>query len=290
MGGFPEAFSRAVTVFAVAGLLSLSVGVLICALNRSLKEWLGRKHCLIMSVCAITSIIVGGTKHPLPLIHWDDGLYNNGSSIDTNDLRRLTVSWTYESWIPSVATFSLSYVTRLNPEPSPVLIGTCPITNLSMSVYMETDATNYMFYAEQSFIPDAPVVTNGVYHVKCLDGGRGAITNIVAEWHYYTNGVEFPAVVQPYWDDVEELLVTPDFRLPDGYSISFWEGVVFDASPAISEWSQDATFYNEESDDQYDVVVDARLESRTNIISGTVWVPIGLKIYGDGEAISPPSK
>jgi hypothetical protein len=35
---------------------------------------------------------------------------------------------------------------------------------------MELDATNYLYFAEQSFIPDVPVVTNGVYHLHCIGG------------------------------------------------------------------------------------------------------------------------
>lgn len=283
-----NAISGGVLIGALFGLFAVIISVAVSEVWAGWKVWRAKRHAAVLSVVAALAIIIGGTKPPKPYIQWDEGLHDNGSYIDTNNLNRIEIRWTYEAWIPNIATFTLSAVER--DSTNLFTIGTAPITDRSLSAIMEREATNYLFFAEQSFVPDAPVVTNGVYHVKCVDGGRGAITNIVAEWHYRTNGVEFPVVVQPYFNEEDGLLVTPDFRLPDGYYISFWEGVVFDSTPDISEWSQDATFFNEESDEQYDVVVDARLESRTNIISGTVWVPIGLKIYGDGEAISPPSK
>ena len=111
----------------------------------------------------------------IELITWDDGLHNNGSVIDTNDLRRVELRWTFDEWIPSVATFTLSAIEKDTPNPDPsqdrlFVVGSCPISDGAMSVVMEHEATNYLFFAEQSFIPDAPVVTNGVYHIQCVGG------------------------------------------------------------------------------------------------------------------------
>ena len=156
-------------------LLVLAVGCLIYHIASCWRIWKSSRCSAVMSAAAVVAIIVGGTKPIGPLITWDEGLHDNGSFIDTNDLRRVEVRWTYESWIPSVATFTLSAVEKdtVNPDPASnrlFTVATVPVTNLALSAIMEHDATNYLFFAEQSFIPDAPVVTNGVYHIKCVGG------------------------------------------------------------------------------------------------------------------------
>lgn len=156
-------------------LLVIAVGCLIYHLVAGWKVWREKRHAAALSAVATIAAIVGGSKAPKPLITWDEGLHDNGSYIDTNDLRRVEVRWTYDSWIPSVATFTLSAIEKdkVNPDPASnrlVTVATVSITNLLLSAIMERDATNYLFFAEQSFIPDAPVVTNGVYHIKCVGG------------------------------------------------------------------------------------------------------------------------
>lgn len=148
-------------VMLVGAVLAVSGG-------RCWRIWRRKRKAAAVSAVAVVAIIVGGGKPPQ--VAWDQGLHDAGSEIDTNDLRRVTFRWTYENWIPDVATFRLSYVTKADPEPEPVLVASCPITDLILSVVMESDATNYLFFAEQSFVPDVPVVTNGVYHVQCVGG------------------------------------------------------------------------------------------------------------------------
>ncbi len=149
-------------------LAAIALAVLGVRIVRSWRTWRRKRRRLALGALAVAAIIVGGTKPPQAT--WDQGLHDAGSEIDTNDLRRVTFRWTYDAWIPDVATFKLSYVTKAAPEPEPVLVASCPITDLILSVVMESDATNYLFFAEQSFIPDVPVVTNGVYHVQCVGG------------------------------------------------------------------------------------------------------------------------
>ena len=149
-------------------LAAIALALLSVRLARTWSIWKRKRGRLALGALAVAAIIVGGTKPPQAT--WDQGLHDAGSEIDTNDLRRVTFRWTYDAWIPDVATFRLSYVTKADPEPEPVLVASCPITDLILSVVMESDATNYLFFAEQSFIPDVPVVTNGVYHVQCVGG------------------------------------------------------------------------------------------------------------------------
>lgn len=162
---------------AIFGILAIFLGVCFSEVVRSWRIWRTKRNRRVMTVLALIAILVGGTKPPRLNITWDEGLHNNGSYIDTNDLRRVEIRWNYDSWIPNVATFTLKAVeaNTVNPDPNidrVFTIGSCPITNRAMSVMMETDATNYLFFAEQSFIPDAPVVTNGVYHIRCLGGNN----------------------------------------------------------------------------------------------------------------------
>ena len=156
------------------GLLSIVVGVFASETIRSWKIWRSKRHAAALTLAAAVAVIVGGTKAPLPQITWDSGLHDNGSEISTNDYRMITVKWIYDSWIPAAATFTLRAVpTTPNPDPSvdrTFEVASVPITNLQLYAIMELDATNYLFFAEQSFIPDQPVVTNGVYHLRCVGG------------------------------------------------------------------------------------------------------------------------
>ena len=160
---------------AIFGILAIFLGVCFSETVRSWRIWRTKRNRRVMTVFALIAILVGGTKPPRIMIRWDDGLHDNGSMINTNDLRFVEIRWRYDAWIPDVATFTLSAIeiNSVNPDPTEdrlTVIGSCPITDLSMTVMMERDATNYMFFAEQSFIPDAPVVTNGVYHIRCVGG------------------------------------------------------------------------------------------------------------------------
>jgi len=167
--------SGAVLIGCLFCLVVIVAGCVLCHLVSGWNVWRKKRHAVVMSAVAVIAIIVGGSKPARIVIRWDDGLHDNGSMINTNDLRFVEIRWRYDAWIPDVATFTLSAIeiNSVNPDPTEdrlTVIGSCPITNLSMTVMMERDATNYMFFAEQSFIPDAPVVTNGVYHIKCVGG------------------------------------------------------------------------------------------------------------------------
>ena len=170
-----EMLSGAVLIGCLFGLAVIVAGCVLCHLVSGWNVWRKKRNAVAMSAVAVVALIVGGSKPARLMITWDDGLHDNGSRISTNDLRFVEIRWRYDAWIPDVATFTLSAIeiNSVNPDPNQdrlFVIGSCPITNRSMTVMMERDATNYMFFAEQSFIPDAPVVTNGVYHIKCVGG------------------------------------------------------------------------------------------------------------------------
>lgn len=172
-----EIISGGILLGAMFGLTAISLAVALYEFVHGWKIWRAKRHVAAMSAVAILAIIIGGTKPPTLFIQWDEGLHNNGSYIDTNDLRRVEVRWTYDAWIPNVATFTLSAIEidTVNEDPTSnrlVKVATVPITDCALSAIMAREATNYLFFAEQSFIPDAPVVTNGVYHIKCVGGNN----------------------------------------------------------------------------------------------------------------------
>lgn len=159
------------------GLLSIFLCYILSMVCKSFKTVSKGKYCGAIFGLMICAIIVGGTKPPsIPkvLIEWDAGLHDAGSEINTNDLRYITFRWTYENWVPDISKIDIKAydIHTVNPDPTVdrgfyVCTGV-PITDRSVNVMMETDATNYCYYVSQSYIPDAPVVTNGVYHIHAV--------------------------------------------------------------------------------------------------------------------------
>jgi hypothetical protein len=125
------------------------------------------------------AVVVGGTKPddtPRATVYHDEGLINVSYKIDTNDLRMITFTWGKEEWVPYMAIVK-GYVWDKNSSyvgdfDNGTLIFNVPIMDETVNVIMESDATNYVYYLEQSFIPDAPVVTNGVYHIHSVGGNN----------------------------------------------------------------------------------------------------------------------
>ena len=180
----------AILLGGVFGLLAIVVGVFASEAIRSWKIWRSSRNKIATGALALIAIVVGGTKPMGRLITWDAGLHDDGSVMSTNNWRLITVKWTFDSWIPNQATFTLKAIpTTLNPDPlvdRTFTVATVPITNRILHAMMEMPVTNYLFFAEQSFIPDVPVVTNGVYHLRCV-GGHNVWVPIGAKFY---NGEE----------------------------------------------------------------------------------------------------
>ena len=166
----------AILLGGVFGLLAIVAGVFASTAISSWKIWRSSRNKYATGVLALIALVVGGTKPMGHLITWDAGLHDDGSVMSTNDWRMICVKWRFDSWIPNGATFTLKAIPNtVNPDPTVdrvFTVATVPITNRSLYAMMELDATNYLYFAEQSFIPDKPVVTNGVYQLRCV-GGHG---------------------------------------------------------------------------------------------------------------------
>ncbi len=150
--------------------LAIALGVLFCQCRRSWEIWRRQRHAAVLGALALLATWLGGTKPPVLSVAWDEGLHNNSSYIYTNDLQRVHFAWTYDNWIPPRATVSIEAIEKDAVTTNMTLVATAPITDLSVDGIMERDVTNYLFWVSQSFIPDVPVVTNGVYHVHCVGG------------------------------------------------------------------------------------------------------------------------
>ena len=158
------------------GLLAIFLCCIISIVCNAFKIVSRGKYYVSMFGLMFGTMMVGGTKTDIPtaLIYWDDGLSDAGTEINTNDLRNITFKWTYENWIPSIATVSIKAydIHTVNPDPTVdrgfYVCNEVPITDRTAMVLMETDATNYCYYVSQSYIPDAPIVTNGVYHIHAV--------------------------------------------------------------------------------------------------------------------------
>lgn len=163
-------------IIGLSGLIAIAVGCLLCMVIGSWKVVYSIRNRIAIIPLILFSLIIGGTKPTIPtiLIEWDEGLHDAGTSVDTNDLCTITFRWTYENWIPNIATVSIKAyeIHTVNPDPTVdrgiYVCNGVPITDRTAMVQMVTDATNYSFYVEQSYMPDAPVVTNGVYHIHSV--------------------------------------------------------------------------------------------------------------------------
>jgi len=165
-----EIISGCVLLCGMFGLLAIFLVVVFHETWRGWKIWRSKRHAVMMSIMAAIAIIVDGSKRPTAIIEWDEFFLHGTHDIDTNDLRRISFSWDVAPGVPNVATATFSAIDIHTPSSELFNIATVPMTNRNLVAYMPTDSTNYMFWAECSFIPDAPIVTNGVYHISCVGG------------------------------------------------------------------------------------------------------------------------
>lgn len=157
-------------------LFALAAGVAIYHLTAGWRIWRSKRHRAAVSALAMVAIIVGGTKPPGLICTWDDGFALRSAVADTNDLRIASFAWRVMPYVPPTATATLSAIELHTYNPDPEVnrlftVATVPMTNCALRAIMPLGATNYMYWMECSYIPDAPVVTNGVYHLRCV-GGR----------------------------------------------------------------------------------------------------------------------
>lgn len=136
---------------------------------RAWKRWRGTPHCVALSCLAAVAIAIGGSKPIRPPVVWDEGLSDDGTAVDEGNPRLVEFRWRYASWVPATATVTVEASGRLTADGTNGIwtVGTAGVTNRALSALMPSDATNYHYFVSQSYIPDAPVVTNGVFRLQC---------------------------------------------------------------------------------------------------------------------------
>jgi hypothetical protein len=100
---------------------------------------------------------------------------DDGTSLDTNDWHTVNFKWKYDEWVIPASVVSIRafdkdvvYTNEIPVESCQLVANNIPISEKQASVFMERESTNYFYYVEHSYIPDAPVVTNGVYHIHAV--------------------------------------------------------------------------------------------------------------------------
>lgn len=151
---------------------SLMAAYLIALASKAFRIWRYTPHAAALALLAAWSLYVGGVKPPKAYISWDEGLYDAGSEVDTNDLNRITFRWRYDPWIPPISTVTVSALPIGSSNSFEV--ASAPVTNLALTARMDLEATNYTYLVTHSYVPDPGIVTNGVYHVECFANERRA--------------------------------------------------------------------------------------------------------------------
>lgn len=152
------------------GFAAIAVVVFVRLAYGAWCAWRLLPHAAALSIMAAWSLYVGGVKPPKAYISWDEGLYDAGSEVDTNDLRRITFRWRYDTWIPPFSTVTVSALPIGSSNSFEV--ASAPVTNLALTARMDLEATNYTYLVTHSYVPDPGIVTNGVYHVECFANER----------------------------------------------------------------------------------------------------------------------
>lgn len=173
--GFAEAAQGVAMAFAALTAVAAALAFLAAFAVRRWRRWRRMPHCVALSCLAAVAIAIGGSKPIRPLVVWDEGLSDDGTAVDADNPRMVEFRWRYASWVPSTATVTVEASGRLSADGTNGIwvVGTAGVTNRALAVVMPSDATNYHYFVEQSYIPDAPVVTNGVFHLRCW-GNRDA--------------------------------------------------------------------------------------------------------------------
>lgn len=166
--GFADAVQGVAMAFAALCAVAAALAFLAAPAVRMWRRWRRMPHCVALSCLAAVAVAIGGSKSVI-YVCWDEGLANDGTAVDEDNPRMIDFRWRYAGWIPPSATVTVEASGRLSADGTNGMwtVGTACVTNRALAVVMPLDATNYHYFVSQSYIPDAPVVTNGVFHLQC---------------------------------------------------------------------------------------------------------------------------
>lgn len=172
-----------VRVICIGALLAITAGAVVTftglIFRRALARWLahGRAFAALM-VCAVVvfAFCASPVKRTICDCVFDDGFVSGRADVSTNDSRVVEFSWRRGVGVPATATADFFAVHRsqftADGTNNLVGIGSTTMGAESFSVFMQQDATNYLYWAACNYIPIAPTHTNGVYAVKILFDDR----------------------------------------------------------------------------------------------------------------------
>ena len=121
----------------------------------------GLANAAVLGALAVLLTIYAGSKRPA--VTWDSVLADAGSAID------VTFAWTYPVYIPAASAVSIYALPKSAADTNDMfLVATTRADGSPLSVQMPTDATNYLFWAECSYMPTTPFRTNVVYHLDAI--------------------------------------------------------------------------------------------------------------------------
>ena len=177
-------FQKSVQVVCLFGLVAIFAAYLGVLMYRTFGDVLRDTRLPLLALMPLFLISLhdaysksGGSVTPRAIVYWDEGIHDDGSSLDTNDWHTVNFKWRYDEWVIPTSVVSIRafdkdgvYTNEIPVESGQLVANNIPIAEKQASVFMERESTNYFYYVEHSYIPDAPVVTNGVYHIQCVDG------------------------------------------------------------------------------------------------------------------------
>ena len=154
MKAWADILQAAVMIAGVAVLAAITIGTFLYAMRgvpRRITGFFGSWFAgLLMVVCVVW---YGGSKS----ITFDTGLRNNGSYASNDTVH---VAWTYTG-IPSASSLYIAY-RESDTTNEWADLGETVVSALSWDGTL-ANATNYDYYVYTTYVPPAPVHTNGVW-------------------------------------------------------------------------------------------------------------------------------
>jgi len=186
-----------------------------------------------LAAAALIAVLYGGSK-PTASVSWDEYFSNRSYTIDTNDLRRISFTWSAPSWLPETANAVLHAVnltSGVRDFPDGIVTN-APMSAGAMTAYMTSEATNYAYFVECDWSPTPSVVTNGVYLIPAVRDER----------RYIPVGVSVEVQSPPYDAEVEWLGNSGGAYIDTGVKCSQIQGVR--TRYMVTSWSSYGTLFN----------------------------------------------
>lgn len=147
------------TLFTI--IFATAIMGLLAIIALSLKNHIRTFKALLFAIWAIPFVIVGSTKPPQGwIIRWDEGLYDNGSTVTNGTLY---ARWTFTGIL---ATDIVHAMFKPSGSQDYVEIARTTAGELSLTANVGEGAEHGEYFIFSEYVPPTPVHTNGVYKVN----------------------------------------------------------------------------------------------------------------------------